>query len=324
MDKSFITSVAKKADFPPEFISELEAYLDFAFADGEIKRALEEYYNLLFKGEKDTFPISLVDDIPIPEASEEKFPGFFSSVIFFAAAEHFEDYITENGLENCKYDLSATYYKNLRRFAQMNFDQKSSYAFIKHGRYLYGYSKPYILHVGRLSYELMEEKEAPCEVYENEEGERMLLLKGEAPKEGFEKLLKEGDYYITIHIPGNDKLTREAVEESIAEALPIIRKTFGKYNPKCFLCDSWLLSPQLLSFLKEDSNIRAFQSIFQIIKGGLCEGSLFEHIFCVPYCPVTELKPRNSFQKSILSLYDKGERLHAGYGLLKKEYSELI
>lgn len=315
---------AQKAEFPKSFIDELEEFLDFVDANGDAHENLENYYKLLFESGEDFFPIVKVRDIPVCQKCEEKFPGFFRSVIFIAAANHFEKYIKENGLENCKYDLVDTYYKNLRRFGEMNFVRDNTYALIRHGYFLYGYAKPFILHIGRLSYELREYDASVYNIYESTDGEtRVFITKDDRIPEGYKKVIEHGEPYVTIHIPGTGKLTRESVLDSIEAATPILKKVFKKYSPKHFLCTSWLISPQLKTFLKETSNIRVFGSFFDAALGNEAENALYEHIFKVPVCPVGELKAENSFQKSILEIYEKGDRLCNGIGILKKEFNKL-
>lgn len=323
LSKNYIISVAQKADFPPTFIKQLKNYLDFAEKNKQVRNNLENYYHLLFKSGEDFFPIVKVRDIPICELSRQKHPGFFETVIFLAASKHFEKFVSENGLQNCKYNLIDTYYKNLRRFGEMNFVRDNTYSLIRHGYFLYGYAKPFILHIGRLSYELREYDATNFNIYETHEGERVFIKNGDTVPDTYKKIINHGKPYVTIHIPGNDKLSEEAILDSIETATPILKKVFEKYNPKHFLCASWLISPQLDSFLKPNSNIKAFANMFHRVLGDQEPNALYEHIFKCPICPINELVPQNNFQKSILSLYKNGEGLCNGIGILKKEFCKL-
>ena len=51
--------------------------------------------------------------------------------------------------------------------------------------------------------------------------------------------------------------------------------------------------------------------------------SLYEHIFKSPIVPISELVAQNEFQKRILGIYERGEELHMGFGILKKEIAKL-
>jgi hypothetical protein len=72
--------------------------------------------------------------------------------------------------------------------------------------------------------------------------------------------VRRGDKVIGVHIPEGGPLLPEKCDESFrrAEAL------FGPEYP-IYTCDSWLTSPALLDLLGPDSNIRAFQSRFEVV-----------------------------------------------------------
>lgn len=319
--KENILPIARKALYSEEFIKEIENYLDYVRKNKDLLSQLDNYYNKLFISQ-DIFPIKDIENIPLPQESQEKYKGFFELVIYLAASKHFENFIKANGFENCKYNLFDTYYKNIRRFSEMNFVRDNTYALIRHGYFVYGYAKPYILHIGRLSYELRLYDNSVYDICENSDGKRIFVKTGEIPK-GFRRIINNNEPYITIHIPGNDKLSQESIIDSIKTATPILKKVFKKYNPRHFLCTSWLISPQLSTFLKDTSNIKKFSDMFDIEIGAPAENALFEHIFKCPVCPISELIPENDFQKNILSLYKNGEKLCNGIGILKKELCEL-
>lgn len=320
--KENILPIAQKAGYSDEFIKQIEEYLDYVSQNTVLLTALEKYYNTLFIDE-DIFPITKVRNIPLPQKQEEKYKGFFELIIYLVASQHFERYITENGFDNCKYDLADTYYKNIRRFSEMNYIRDNTYALIRHGYFLYGYAKPFILHIGRLSYELRLYDNSLYEIYENENGERIFINSQEPNPKGFKKIIENGDPYVTIHIPGVGKLDEQEVIDSIKTATPILKKAFKKYNPKHFLCTSWLISPQLTPFLKESSNIRRFSNFFDTALGNDAENALYEHIFKCPVCPIEQLTAENAFQENILSIYKKGDKLCNGIGILKKEFCKL-
>lgn len=320
--KDIILPIAEKADYNDEFIKEIGEYLDFVADNPDLLRELEKYYNTLFVNE-DIFPIIKVENMPLPIKSEEKYKGFFELVIYLAAAKYFENYIISNGFDNCKYNLIDTYYKNVRRFSEMNYVRDKTYALIRLGYFLYGYAKPYILHIGRLSYELRLYDNSLYDIYEDKDGNRKFIKSNEDIPCGYKKIIKNAEPYITIHIPGVGKLDKEDVIDSIKTATPIIKKVFKKYNPKHFLCTSWLISPQITPFLKETSNIFKFCNMFDNAIANPAPNALYEHIFKCPVCPVNELIPENDFQKNILSIYKNGMELCNGVGILKKEFYDL-
>ena len=239
---------------------------------------------------------------------------------------------------------------------EMNKVRDDTYALVRHGHYLYGYAKPFILRIGRLAYQLMQyDGSLLCPF---SDGNRIRFALNPTAKltdygyplssgnavdfsEGLlfgedgrvsdkkvriderSKLLKKGDFYITVHIPEDGKLLPELVNDSFKKAKPILKKVFREYSPKLFACGSWLLSPQLCDIVSDDSNIRKFQDCFTTVAGLPNTASLYEHIFKSPIVPISELVAQNEFQKKILGLYACGEELHMGFGILKKEIIEL-
>ncbi len=343
---------ARKTEVPENFMSELKIYLDYVEKNPDVKEALEEYYKLLYDGEA-IFPILKVQDLPLCEKSEKAYPGFFSTVIFLKAAEHFEKYLHENGFDKLSYDFMDTYYKNIRRFMEMNHVRDNTYALVRLGYCLYGYSKPFVLRIGRLAYELRQFDATVFNVFKDECG-KMVFIKnpeteindiGYPMTEGHTTDYKEGlcfdgegnvsqsirncenltpvicpgDYFVTIHIPGEGKLDLEEVQKSISDSREILKIVFKDYKPKLYMCTSWLLSPQLKRILKEGSNILKFADLFESVMGLPSPNPLYEHIFKVPVCDVSELKPKNAFQEGILQIYKDGYELHSGIGILKSE-----
>lgn len=78
-----------------------------------------------------------------------------------------------------------------------------------------------------------------------------------------EKGLREGDNVIEIHIPEGEALTKEACVESIERAKVFLAKYFPDFDYKCFLTHTWLLDDTLSQFLKPESNILKFQTLFE-------------------------------------------------------------
>ena len=346
---------ARRAELPEKFIGTLEEYISFLTENTDICQMIRERYSLLFESETSIFPISDVSKLPLPEKSEKRYPGFFNTVVFLLAAEHFDEFLKRGSFE-CANELQDTYYKNLRRLMEMNKVQDGTYALVRHGHYLYGYAKPFILRIGRLAYQLMQyDGSLLCPFsdsgrvrfalnptakltdygYPSEAGESRLwnegILIGEDGAASCERveidegdmLLKKGDFYITVHIPGDGRLLPELVKDSFKRAEPILKKAFREYSPKLFACASWLLSPQLKKIVDKDSNIRKFQDCFDIAAALPNTASLYEHIFKTPIKPISELEAQNEFQKRILGIYERGEELHMGFGILKKEIAKL-
>lgn len=133
----------------------------------------------------------------------------------------------------------------------------------------------------------------------------------------YEKVLKQGDPVLSVHIPEKGKMTPESVRESFAEARRFFAKYYGQKHFKAFVCSSWLLDTGLKDFLKPESNIAAFQKHFRIALSFVNTFSIYWHIFGIEkFVPYSELKPKNSFQKKILDYVSNGGNLYSGNGFI--------
>lgn len=135
-------------------------------------------------------------------------------------------------------------------------------------------------------------------------------------------LLGEGDYLVYLHIPPLGRLTPEAVDASIEEAKRILPSFFRGFPLRGIACATWLLDPALREVLPEGSNILEFQDRFNL---ACCQDnhnrSLRDHIFRVPIeTPLSELRPKNSFQEKMLARAIRGEKMYWTFGLLKGDH----
>ncbi|MBQ5778181.1 MAG: hypothetical protein IIV97_05130 [Oscillospiraceae bacterium] len=78
-------------------------------------------------------------------------------------------------------------------------------------------------------------------------------------------ILKPGDTFLFVHIPGRGKLDPEICEESYNRAREVYSRCYPDRDIKAFVTDTWLLCPALKSFLNEDSNIVKFQDKYHLI-----------------------------------------------------------
>lgn len=136
-------------------------------------------------------------------------------------------------------------------------------------------------------------------------------------KEEYKKVLAKNDAVISVHIPGNEKMTPESVEESFKEAKKFFETYYKEKDFKAFVCSSWLLDTGLKRFLKPESNILAFQKNFRIVLSFVNTFALYWNIFGVEkFICYSELVPQNSFQQKILDFVKSGEHLYSGNGFI--------
>ena len=130
----------------------------------------------------------------------------------------------------------------------------------------------------------------------------------------YKLVISLNDYVISIHIPGDGKLSEDDVLDSIQSARLFFKEKFPDFHYKAFVCSSWLLDTDLSQFLSPESNILMFQQCFRIILSDINNYSLYSHIFNVKLCPPEHLIPKNRFQSAILDYIKNGGILYSGYG----------
>jgi len=87
--------------------------------------------------------------------------------------------------------------------------------------------------------------------------EKVRLCKSE-----WEEVIREGDQFISVHIPRGEKIDREHTTAAYTRCREVLSRCFPEFKPKAFACYSWLMEPRLALLLKPTSNILSFQSKF--------------------------------------------------------------
>ncbi|MEE1185795.1 MAG: Gfo/Idh/MocA family oxidoreductase [Acutalibacteraceae bacterium] len=126
---------------------------------------------------------------------------------------------------------------------------------------------------------------------------------------------------IYIHIPQGEKLTFEECRESIAEAECFFEKNFPEYRFDYFFCESWLLYEKNIEFMKSNSNIIRFQSLFESVYSCQEDHQAIERIFGSKQEKVQDYPENTSLQKAAKDYIQKGNSLGMGIGVIKRKYS---
>lgn len=129
---------------------------------------------------------------------------------------------------------------------------------------------------------------------------------------------------VSIHIPRGGPLSGPAVDASLAAARTLFGTHFADLDlaPE-WVCDSWLLSPQLAEVLPADSNLLAFQDRFDITAAGDGTDEMCFFVFDRPRgTPLTAgdipALPRDTaLRRGISNLLSTGERWQTGHGVLR-------
>ena len=128
----------------------------------------------------------------------------------------------------------------------------------------------------------------------------------------------DGEDVIFIHIPKSNSFTKENIDESLNNKDKVFNFFVVSKDIK-FVTYSWILSPELKSVLKNESNILYFQSKFDVFY--VCENKkdflkfVFNELFETN--DYSKLKEDTSLQKFLKNKLIRKEKLHIGLGILK-------
>lgn len=125
--------------------------------------------------------------------------------------------------------------------------------------------------------------------------------------------IAHGEEVISIHIPQGEKLDIQACKESIQRG---IRFWGTEYT---YVCDSWLLEPELQKLLKADSNILEFQKWFDIVSVDKHCRQAEERIFIKVQDNPADYPEETSLQRAAKRYLAEGGKLGCGIGILKIE-----
>lgn len=72
------------------------------------------------------------------------------------------------------------------------------------------------------------------------------------------------DREIAVHIPSDADLRKESVAQSIKEFNVFRKKYYPQWETVKLTCETWMLMPELKELLGKESNLIAFQNLFEI------------------------------------------------------------
>ncbi|HEU5353233.1 MAG TPA: acyltransferase domain-containing protein [Actinocrinis sp.] len=116
---------------------------------------------------------------------------------------------------------------------------------------------------------------------------------------------ERGETSLGLHIPDAGPLTPHAVAASLDQARAFFPRHFPDEHHTTFSCGSWLLDPQLLEYLPEDSNIVRFQRRFELEpyeepEGLDCDVEVLRFGFRTLTTPLDQLPRRTVLQRAII------------------------
>lgn len=134
-------------------------------------------------------------------------------------------------------------------------------------------------------------------------------------KREWKKLICEGDPVISVHIPSGDALTPEVCNSAFELAWDIFNRLLGNY--KAFICQSWLLDPQIKALLCKQTNLTRFADRFDRFPLKSSGKSVFEYVWCLPQPVLPEqLTESSSIARAIKSHLLGGGHIYGSAGVI--------
>ena len=143
-------------------------------------------------------------------------------------------------------------------------------------------------------------------------------------KQEWTKELAEGDYLLALHIPGGEGYTPERVKKSCEAALAFWDRYYPEYSYKGFWSESWLYDPGLREILAPDRNIIRVQRQFYCYPTEEGDRMIRLEVLGDENADHRKLTPRNSLERGMFAVWDRGDRFHTtGMFLLREEVPQI-
>ena len=146
--------------------------------------------------------------------------------------------------------------------------------------------------------------------------EKTVLKKSE-----WKKILEPGDPVVSVHIPPGGGLSDELVNESFEKTKAFLAEYFPDFNYKAFVCGSWLMDPQLVTMMGEQSNIAKFCKRFRpccMKSGGMGVFNFVYLIYDVSTVVFEELPENTSLERKLKKHYLDGNAIYEMYGYIPR------
>lgn len=132
-------------------------------------------------------------------------------------------------------------------------------------------------------------------------------------------LLKNGDYVLNVHIPAGGKLAHDEIILSYKLAAEFFAELMPDIVFKGFMCESWMLSPQLKDILPSSSNLVQFLSDYKLFGTDSGDESFYTYIFVKKPEDLRALSEKTALQRAVKAHLLSGGKIEAGRGFIPVE-----
>ena len=130
--------------------------------------------------------------------------------------------------------------------------------------------------------------------------------------------LSKGDWVLNTHIPSGGNFTHDTILDSYRRGVTLFRKLMPDVEWKGFVCESWLLSPQLRGMLDRSSNMIRFLDDYRLYGEADDEG-FYTYVFSRKPDDLHALDETTALQRAIKAHLLAGGKVLSGRGFLAIE-----
>lgn len=126
---------------------------------------------------------------------------------------------------------------------------------------------------------------------------------------------------IYVHIPSDARMAPGYIQESFSEYRKFLRQYYPEWTEADWYCDSWMMSPELKKLLPEDSNILAFQGLFEMISVDYESMAALDWVYPGEKTDYADLPENTSLQRSMKKFLLGGGKVGWAEGKLRSDQS---
>lgn len=272
-----IKNLAGDLDFPEAVIEQMMMELESISSE-----VLEQYSRELLDANKAKAAAKKIDEV----YGEEPFVAL--TIYLYAASQSWLKIYQPLKIPRTVYLATMNAFT---RFIHEHFQVTGKYRFDR-GFWIWRYTSGLIFRIGELEYE------------------RTYFPKGH------KELKLEGKQCLSLHIPSDADLSRNKISDSYESAIRFFELYFPDYHYQVMYTDTWLLSPNLTKWLKQDSKIRLFAADYRLLSVDEQDDSGVPWIFGRVDAQVQDYPEKTSLQRQAKQQLLAGAHIGSALGIL--------
>ncbi|EMF0368200.1 DUF5596 domain-containing protein [Enterococcus faecium] len=272
-----IKNLAGDLDFPEAVIEQMMMELESISSE-----VLEQYSRELLDANKAKAAAQKIDEV----YGEEPFVAL--TIYLYAASQSWLKIYQPLKIPRTVYLATMNAFT---RFIHEHFQVTGKYRFDR-GFWIWRYTSGLIFRIGELEYE------------------RTYFPKGH------KELKLEGKQCLSLHISSDADLSRNKIRDSYESAIRFFELYFPDYHYQVMYTDTWLLSPNLTKWLKQDSKIRLFAADYRLLSVDEQDDSGVPWIFGRVDAQVQDYPEKTSLQRQAKQQLLAGAHIGSVLGIL--------